>query len=126
MRKPTEIVQINLRLKEGLRRKLECAAKGQGISLNQAIRERLEDSFERAAKQSLESLAFDIQRHWDRFRELVLTGGMISTLKELNKSLEQILELECAKQDPELSRRVHAAQALLITRLPHQKEGGNT
>ena len=126
-RKPNETVQVNLRIKEELRRKLERAAKEQEISLNQLIRARLEDSFEKKPRQSLESVASDIERNWDRFRELFLIGGVISNLKEANKILEEMIELVNEKDDPELSSLVHTVQALLRTKSlqQHGGKGGN-
>ena len=54
-RKP--IRQINLRIDEALRRKLEATAKVRGISANQLMRQLLEDGLEieTKAKQSLEN-----------------------------------------------------------------------
>jgi hypothetical protein len=51
-RKPTETVQVNLRMKEGLRRRLEREAKRQEVSLNAEMTRRLEsglDAEERVA-----------------------------------------------------------------------------
>jgi hypothetical protein len=45
-RKPTEVVQVNLRIKESLRRRLERAAMASGSSLNAEMIERLEKSFQ--------------------------------------------------------------------------------
>jgi hypothetical protein len=43
-RKPTETVQVNLRMKEGLRRRLEREAQKQSVSLNAEMTRRLETS----------------------------------------------------------------------------------
>jgi hypothetical protein len=45
-RKPTEVVAVTLRIREDLRRRLERAAKKDGISLNAEMERRLEDSFD--------------------------------------------------------------------------------
>ena len=45
-REPTAIVQLKVRLREPLRAMLEAEAKKWGVSLNQIIVTRLEDSFE--------------------------------------------------------------------------------
>jgi hypothetical protein len=66
-RKPNATVQVNLRIKEKLRRKLEAAAKEHEVSFNQEITARLEDSLEGKAKQSLENIAVDIELAWRRF-----------------------------------------------------------
>ncbi len=52
-RKPTETVQVNLRMKEAMRRRLEQAAKKADISLNAEMLRRLEESFDRDEKRSL-------------------------------------------------------------------------
>jgi hypothetical protein len=126
-RKPTATVQVNLRIKEELRRKLEAVAKQEEISLNQLIKQRLEDSLEQKAKQSLESISSDLERNWHRFREVSLLD-VISTLEETNKILEGMIKRADAKEDPELSKLVHRARALLKTKSPqqHRQMGANT
>ena len=44
-RRPTEIVQVNLRLRESFRKQIEKAADKSGRSFNQEIVHRLEESF---------------------------------------------------------------------------------
>ena len=62
-RKP--IRQINFRIDEALRRKLEATAKERGISANQLMRQLLEDSLENEikAKQSLEERVRRLEDH---------------------------------------------------------------
>jgi hypothetical protein len=52
-RKKTDIVQFKLRIREGLRGRLESAAKNQERSLNSEIVTRLEESFRRSELASL-------------------------------------------------------------------------
>jgi hypothetical protein len=52
-RKKTDIVQFKLRIREGLRGRLESAAKNQERSLNSEIVARLEESFRRSEVASL-------------------------------------------------------------------------
>lgn len=54
-RKPTEIVPIMVRMREGLRRKLERAATANAQSMNQEINERLELSFIRDEQEKRDS-----------------------------------------------------------------------
>jgi hypothetical protein len=61
-RRRTETVQVILRIKEELRRKLKAAAKQEEISINQLIRNRLEDSFEQKTRQSLASFLAGFER----------------------------------------------------------------
>jgi hypothetical protein len=75
-RKP--IRQINLRIDEALRRKLEATAKERGISANQLMRQLLEDGVEDENKaQSLEDLVrnlddrvYRLEKLHDRVRNL--------------------------------------------------------
>ena len=53
-RKPTDVVSPNLRIRELLRRRLEKAAEIHHVSLNKEMTMRLEDSFEKDAKMSIE------------------------------------------------------------------------
>jgi hypothetical protein len=46
-RKPTDVVQVNLRLRESLRRKLERESERRGVSFNAELTRRLEESFDR-------------------------------------------------------------------------------
>ena len=62
-RKPMQVVQVNLRIREGLRRKLEAAAKKRGVALNFEMTDRLARSFEGETFQDLESrVASDAQK----------------------------------------------------------------
>jgi Arc-like DNA binding domain len=62
LRKPTDIVQPNLRIREALRRRLEREAKAARRSLNQELICRLEASFEQEAMRSLEMVAADLRK----------------------------------------------------------------
>ena len=75
VRKPDETVQVNLRIKEGLRRKLEREATKHQVSLNQEMTARLEGSLEKETKRSLEDIASDLETSWHRFREILLTSN---------------------------------------------------
>jgi hypothetical protein len=46
-RKPTDVVQVNLRLRESLRRRLEREAERRGLSFNAELIRRLRESFDR-------------------------------------------------------------------------------
>jgi hypothetical protein len=61
-RQPDTWVQVNLRIRESQRAELAAAAKEHEVSFNQEVRARLADSLEQKARQSLESLASDLER----------------------------------------------------------------
>jgi hypothetical protein len=87
-------VQVNLRIKESLRRELEAHAKENQVSFNQEVRTRLAESLEQKTRQSLESLVSDlghksrdIELAWRRFdalaTETVQRMGSPDTLTKL-------------------------------------------
>jgi hypothetical protein len=76
-RSPDTWVQVNLRIRETQRAKLAAAAKENEVSFNQEVRTRLADSLEQKPRQSLESLAANLERKsrdielaWRRFEAL--------------------------------------------------------
>src|SRR5262249_55455880 len=69
-RKPGETVQINLRLKEALRRRLEREAKKRGVSLNFEMTSRIEQSFEMESLRAQEAVTADMHVAWSRFGQL--------------------------------------------------------
>jgi hypothetical protein len=95
-RQPHEIANINLRIRESLRRKLEREAKRHRFSLNTEIRLRLEDTLQRQAPRELELIAADIELHWARYADrhlaLELEDQLIARLAEVAES-----------KDPELA-----------------------
>jgi HicB family len=113
-RRPNETVQINLRLKESLRRKLEREALKHGISLNIEMRVRLEDSFKAQAMHNLEDVANDLKINWRRWAQRFL-------LLELQEDLAEAMS---RSKDPEVAK---AAQVWLLTKRswPPRGQGGH-
>ena len=67
-RQPHDIANVNLRIRETLRAKLERAAHQHRFSLNNEIRLRLEDSFERHdIARALSDIVDDLQINWARY-----------------------------------------------------------
>ena len=62
-RKLGTTVQVNLRIREELRRQLEAAANAHNLSFNQECTARLEASLEQEVRQSLDSAARSLTRH---------------------------------------------------------------
>ena len=93
-RKPTETVQVNLRMKESLRRKLEREASKHFVSLNKEMTMRIEDSFEKAARGTFESLAADMEVNWLRFSERFL---LLDLQEQLAAALAKTRDPEAAK-----------------------------
>jgi hypothetical protein len=69
MRKSVDIVHVNVRIREALRKKLADEAAKHRVSLNNEIRARLEASFEREGLQSLAESAATITAAHKSFTE---------------------------------------------------------
>jgi hypothetical protein len=68
-RKPSDNVQVGLRLREGLRQRLIREAKKNQIPLNREMSQRLEASFKIGAIKSIEEVAADLVSTWGRIRK---------------------------------------------------------
>ena len=94
-RKPTDVAHINLRIRESLRRKLEREAERHATSLNNEIRLRLEDSFQKEAKFELDTIRDDMETVWarygDRFLRLELQDQFFEALAKEDAS--RVLEV---------------------------------
>jgi len=66
-RKPSDIVQPNLRIREELRRRLEQAAKKRGVSINYEMTSRLKESFDREELYALGKITEDMKIQWARW-----------------------------------------------------------
>jgi len=72
-RKPTETVQVNLRMKEADRRRLAQAAEKRGVSLNAEMLQRLKESFDQEAARSLDETAQKLEAAAMRLESVSLT-----------------------------------------------------
>jgi hypothetical protein len=81
-RKPEERVQVNLRIKEALRRKLADAAANHRVTFNKEMEMRLEDSFVRQSGRSFEEINADMHIVWQRYSERFLLLHLEDQLAE--------------------------------------------
>jgi hypothetical protein len=86
-RKPTDIAQMNLRLPETLRKKIEVEAKKSGWSLNRELVRRLEQSFidqrvEALIQSTAQTVAMEVNKH---FRDS-LTGDLLNKFNIINRT----------------------------------------
>ena len=83
-RKPDETVQVNLRIKESFRRKLEGEAAKHQVSLNKEMIMRLEDSFQRKAGADFEVIADDmrtmLEHYANRLELLMIEEKLVKAL----------------------------------------------
>jgi hypothetical protein len=91
-RQPQETVSVTLRIRERLRARLEHEAQRHRFSLNNEIRIRLEDSFERRdAVRSLSDVVDDLQINWARFSARFLR---LDLEQQLAEAITQTNDLE--------------------------------
>jgi hypothetical protein len=92
-RKPSATVQIKLRAKEVLRRRIEQAAKKRGVSASYEMTSRLEQSFEQEASRSNEMIVEDMKVVWARygqmFHELAKQGDLVRDAEALITAIEK-------------------------------------
>jgi hypothetical protein len=105
-RKPSDIVQPNLRIREDLRRRLEAVAKKRGVSLNFEMTERLKASFDQGDLVKISRVATDMENVWTRYaRE---TEDRLQTQKLMNAAEYLVRELPPEVQDREVVKRAIA------------------
>ena len=86
-RKPTETVQVNLRIKKAERRKLEAAAQKNGVSLNAEMAARLARTFRQGEEWEANQLAENVNRFLEpllaNVHELTKLGDLIQAADDL-------------------------------------------
>jgi hypothetical protein len=86
-RKPRETVQINLRIKEELRRKLEAEATRMGQSMNGVIIDRIELSFRNQQLRDIDQIARDLKVAAEQQHTKNLLGDLVRDVEALTKAL---------------------------------------
>jgi hypothetical protein len=89
-RRLTDLVQVNLRLRESLRRKLERESERRGLSLNAEMTRRLEESFDR--EELNEALRATI---W----QVLTDAGLVTARPPIPKNLAAFGALEITKPE---------------------------
>jgi hypothetical protein len=110
VRNPNVTVQVNLRIKESLRRKLEREADKHQTSLNNEMRLRLEDSFEATAERDLVGTAARLERACDQLEEHFLRQVLADNL----------IAAMAKSADPEVAK---AAQIINLTGISMTERG---
>lgn len=103
-RKPTEIVQCSLRIREELRLKIEKAAEKRGVSINYEMTDRLEKTFEGEDLWTLSRVRQDIEVNWARW------GGVFARL-DSQRDLVRVVESLISQIDSRESDRLKDAIA---------------
>ena len=118
-RKPADIVQPSLRIREDLRRRLEQAAKKRGVSLNIEMTTRLKESFDREAHRTIDSVASDLENVWTRFAEVLHTDNLQEELMRATEALVEQLPAEIRERETikEAVERVQKAITTIARRI---------
>jgi hypothetical protein len=91
-RKPTATIQLKLRIRESLRRKLADQAERHRFSLNNEIRYRLEQSLEAQDRLEFAALLGHLSNHIDRMDARdSLAGALLDRMDARDKAAEAVL-----------------------------------
>ena len=99
-RKPSDVTQIKIRVREDLRRRLEQAAKKRDVSVNFEMVDRLKASFDQTAHRTIDEAAASIKLVAERFehyaRETV-DRNLLDDLREAGAALVAQIEQQPAE-----------------------------
>ena len=122
-RKPSDIVQPNLRIREALRRRLEERAKKNKVSLNIEMTHRLERSLDQEATRSNEEIAEDMRNIWARYGEMFASLNKQGDLIRAASALLKHIDAGNSAAVTAAADKVRAAIQLIeldAARLPHK------
>jgi hypothetical protein len=114
VRKPTAIVQLKVRLREDLRRRLEREAERREDSINNEVVRRLEDSFKRGADQDLASEVRKLREDNESLhRTLDRVGELTAGTLEIFQAEKFRIQTQRAQDAPKLKALEEALSKLL-------------
>jgi len=94
-KRPSEVIQYKVRIREDLRQRLERAATKRDVSINYEMTSRLEASFDREELFTLSSVASALEIRWARFgkalHELDKQGDLLRAALALTEKVEVLL-----------------------------------
>jgi hypothetical protein len=92
-RKPTDVIQFSLRIRETLRLRLEKAAKKRAVTINYEITDRLQRSLDAETLFGLDRIAEDMRIIWARY-------GKVFLKLDVQRDLISAVETLIARTDP--------------------------
>jgi hypothetical protein len=99
-RKLTDVVQINLRIREKMRRQLEKAAAKRQVSLNYEMVSRIQETFDGKSLFDLDMVTEEMKNAWARYAEpfhaLNLQGNLLRATEVLIGEVEKTDAIERA------------------------------
>jgi HicB family len=123
-RKPADIVQPSLRIRDDLHRRLEQAAKKRGVSLNFEMTNRLKESFDREAYRTIDGVASDLENVWTRFAEVLHNDSLQGELLRATEALVEQLPAEIRERATikEAVERVQKAITAIAKRIGRARD----
>ena len=94
VKQSTDLIHINLRMREDLRQQLENAAKQHNATISNEIRWRLEDSFKRDTLRNLEDITDSMQICWARYSNRHLRLDLERELAEALTRAEDLAKVK--------------------------------
>jgi hypothetical protein len=92
-RKPSDVVQLKIRLREHQRRRLEREAKRRGVSLSYEMTSRIERSFEQENVRGIDVIRADMETAWARYGDamhrLNMQGDLVQAVETLLARLDE-------------------------------------
>jgi hypothetical protein len=88
-KKPSDVTQIKIRVREDLRRQLEAAAKKRDVSINFEMTDRLKASFDQGDRIELSRITADLSGVYKRWAR---AGAEQSRTQELISAAEDLIE----------------------------------
>jgi hypothetical protein len=116
-RKPTDIVQLKLRIRETLRRRIEAAAKKRQVSANYEMTSRLQQSFDQEAQRTIDAIAADIKTHWLRFGDAWHDLNKQGALWQAAEALIAALPAESRAREPVANAVAQVEQAIATIKI---------
>jgi hypothetical protein len=119
-RKPSETVQVNLRIKETLRRRLAKVAELNGCSLNYELVERLSRSLDTVPPaRPFEDIVGDMKVVWAKygqaFHAVAQQGSLISVLDTLIGQTESLLPFADEARRKDVEQTLNQARDTAVT-----------
>ena len=122
-RKPTDTVQVGLRIRESLRRQLEKESEKHRVSINQEMATRLEDSFRVDALRSIDTIAADLANIHGRMssahHEANKLGDLLNATEALLKQIDARKPIEAAAAKVKATIAMINAEAARAVRRAH-------
>jgi hypothetical protein len=112
-KRPSDITQFKIRIREDLRLRLEAEARKRDVSTNYEMRSRLEQSFERKEIFELSRVAEDIRTGWAQWGKALDQLNLQNDLARATEKLVAGVERFGLPNHPEIKDAIDEARAVI-------------